>query len=832
MSYSIVLVNRWFPPHSGYGGIAMCNYYLSKALVKKGHRVTIVASRCTKEIPEIEEREGIAVHRIYHASPYWPTRLFLVGRFFRTANQLFYSFKVSQKLKKLERTIPIDCIEFAEVEGEGFFHLLRKKRHPVLVRCHTPIFILKKYYAPSEMPFSTAVIEWMEKYCICRADGITAPSGDMMRVILSVCSSKNSIKKVIPNSLDLKMFETARLTQDKTEYSKVDPEGKLTGKKIVLYVGRLERVKGIEVLKNAISKVCADVKNIHFVIIGEDRYYGEKQTQGQRMKQYFKNAGLEAQVTCVGFVDQETLLQWYRRADLAVVPSLIYESFSYTCAQAAAMGIPVVASRIGGIAETVEDQVTGILVKPDHGIELSEAIIRLASDAKMLKNMGVAGFERMSRLYDHNKVADDYLDFVTEVVSLKTEVRGRVDNETASRFKFAISMLDVPAYKLYGGKTFSQGIMKGFAEMKKPFESVIMASNQNGHLWKPFLDHRMKLTVIPTWEPAPLWKRAVKKLLRGFAREESVAKMIEKDSSIGAVLYPSPDIDRSICLPSIVVVHDLIYEYIDEFKTRHAKRKQYREAVTHADAIIAPADHTKKTIMETYGIEGNKIYVVPYGVDSGFFTRKSEDEVLPIRSKYKIHKPYLFYPAGFWPHKNHRKLFEAVAILKKKDQWPYQLVLSGSLEWKESAEKIKSGMRELGLSENVVILGEVLPRELPVLYSGAEAMIYPSIFEGFGLVLFEAMACQCLVLYSSATTLPEVAGNVGLPFDPNDAESISDAIWRMSQQGQGWKQKQRDLGLARAKSFTWEKTADAILEVVEQTSMKMNRAKTHRDYSL
>src|SRR5262249_53185833 len=115
----------------------------------------------------------------------------------------------------------------------------------------------------------------------------------------------------------------------------------------ILHVGRLDRGKGIEVLANAIPSVLAKVPSCRFVFIGDDCSDGKGSTWRKRLESQLAAAGVDKQVTFLGGLDQLELNAWYRKADIAVVPSLIYESFSYTCAQAAAAGLPVIASRIG-----------------------------------------------------------------------------------------------------------------------------------------------------------------------------------------------------------------------------------------------------------------------------------------------------------------------------------------------------------------------------------------------------------------------------------------------------------------------------------------------------
>lgn len=395
----IVLVNRYFPPHTGYGGISVYNSNLSQALTKLGHQVTVIASRWSREVPESEELAGVRIFRILAGHCSWAHRLPVIGKHARGLEQLFYSFRVASKLSELEKESKPDMIEFAEVEAEGFVYLLRKRRCPVIVRCHTPTFTLKNYFSKKEMPRDTSLVVRMEKSCIRRADLLTAPSHDMGRIIAEECGIEKERIKIIPNLLAPDQF-----SRGKKERSR---EVK------VLCVGRLERTKGVAMLEMAIPAILKKAPGLKFVMIGDDSLDENGISWAGRLKDHFKAEGIQAQVLILGGVDRETLMDWYERADMAVVPSLLYESFSYTCAQAMAAGIPVVASRIGGIPETLDQGRCGILIEPGQVPELTQAVLRLAEDPPMRERMGNAGFERAKNNFAPELIAERMLQMIT-----------------------------------------------------------------------------------------------------------------------------------------------------------------------------------------------------------------------------------------------------------------------------------------------------------------------------------------------------------------------------------------------------------------------------------
>jgi glycosyltransferase involved in cell wall biosynthesis len=402
----VVLVNRWYPPHTGYGGVAMYNYYLAHGLVRAGHRVTVIAARWSKAVPPLHDDHEVAVHRLLGLSLEWGRRLPILGRHTRALSLLIYSARVAWFLRKLQKRQRIDIVEFADIEAEGFIYVLFRRRCPVVVRCHTPSFVLRRYYRDSETPYSTTMTAAFEKTQIRRADALTVPSYDMAKTIARVCGLATERFSVIPNAVDIEMFNGSAAAKAAAP----DAGGGKGEKVLVLYVGRMERAKGVGVLAQAIPMVLEKRPHARFHFVGEARAYDQERNWQQHLESYFGHLGLESCVEFFGTVDQATLLSCYARAEIAVVPSLLYESFSYTCVQAMAAGVPVVASRIGGIPETVEDGVSGILTQPGNAEELADAICVLAADADLRSRLGAAGRLRAQQKFSTEMVVKKTLE--------------------------------------------------------------------------------------------------------------------------------------------------------------------------------------------------------------------------------------------------------------------------------------------------------------------------------------------------------------------------------------------------------------------------------------
>jgi glycosyltransferase involved in cell wall biosynthesis len=380
----------------------MYNYYLAHALVRLGHSVTVVSARVSADDLPREADGPVSIHRVrlpkYHR---WFRRVPLLSRYARALEQFVYCRRVADKLGELTAADCVDVVEFADVNAEGFLYLRKKDRRPVVVRCHTPTFVLRRFASPGSMEYDTRVTSWMETEGIRAADALTAPSGDMAHVIEASCGLPSGTVRVIPNALDVEMFHRDAQRTDSREADDL----------VVLHVGRLEAVKGIGVLLKAIPSILERVPRAQFVFVGAARSESQALTWTDRLR---KAGG--ARVKVLGFLDQSELLGWYLSADVVVVPTLNYESFSYTCAQAMAAGLPVVASRIGGIPQTIEDGTSGLLIEPGDSTRLADALVRLLKDPRLRDRLGRAAREKSHADFAADKVARQTMEVYSSLI--------------------------------------------------------------------------------------------------------------------------------------------------------------------------------------------------------------------------------------------------------------------------------------------------------------------------------------------------------------------------------------------------------------------------------
>ncbi len=268
-------------------------------------------------------------------------------------------------------------------------------------------------------------------------------------------------------------------------------------------------------------------------------------------------------------------------------------------------------------------------------------------------------------------------------------------------------------------------------------------------------------------------------------------------------------------LKTVVTVHDLSFELMPEyfrFPGRLYLRQYMRYSCQHATHLIAVSEATKHSLRDIYGIEEKRISVVPEGYDQTLFKVLNEKETEKVVTKYKLKEPYILNVGTIQPRKNIVRLIEAFSIMRKTTELPHTLVIVGKPGWKN--EDIYTAPARYGVTDAVRFLGHVPDNDLPSLFNRAEIFIYPSLYEGFGLPVIEAMACGTPVITSNVSSLPEAAGDAGVLVDPNNIEEMTSALINLAINPDK-RQSMVGRGLKWSRNFMWESAARRTLAVLE-----------------
>ena len=266
---------------------------------------------------------------------------------------------------------------------------------------------------------------------------------------------------------------------------------------------------------------------------------------------------------------------------------------------------------------------------------------------------------------------------------------------------------------------------------------------------------------------------------------------------------------------TVVSVHDVSFmEHPEWFSKRDqlVLRLGVSSSIKQASIVLTISNFSKSAIMTNYKASCNRIVSIPIGVDIERFTNPPQLSS-KLKKQYGITKPYILALGNLQPRKNIKRLIDAFHSSKQSIKEPLQLILAGKAQFK-SNEIIKQ-VERLGLKDDISFTGYVRDEDLPSLYGGANIFIYPSLYEGFGLPILEAMAAGVAVISSKTTAMPEVCGNAVHYINPTDSNDIANAIIKIAND-KVYRSRLVEKGLKRAVSYTWDKTALDTLKIYRQ----------------
>jgi glycosyltransferase involved in cell wall biosynthesis len=279
---------------------------------------------------------------------------------------------------------------------------------------------------------------------------------------------------------------------------------------------------------------------------------------------------------------------------------------------------------------------------------------------------------------------------------------------------------------------------------------------------------------------------------------------------------------KSSPCPSIGVVHDMS----PWFKARKIPlysnplvRLLLPHALRNLDRIITVSEWVKRELIEITGISESLIDVVVNGVDTeSFYPRPRNEESVILIQPFSFRRPYILYASRIeHPIKNHVNLIKAFGIFRERTKFPHRLVLAGVEA--RGARKVREAAVASPYRNDIFFTGHFPQKNLPELYSGADIVVIPSLYEGFGMSVLEAMASGVPVACARAGGLPETAEHAALYFDPLKPEDMADRMVTLTTNRELYREF-RALGLERARLFSWERCVDRTLEIIHEIAGK------------
>lgn len=375
------------------------------------------------------------------------------------------------------------------------------------------------------------------------------------------------------------------------------------------------------------------------------------------------------------------------------------------------------------------------------------------------------------------------------------------------------------AYPGTGVATYTQNLVENLLKIDKENEYVLFYSSLRKHGSQitrfDSVDPRRKsgMTIrnyrIPPILLESLWNR-----LHLLPIETFTGKL--------DVFHTSDWLEPPSRCPKVTTIHDLtVLKYPETFTARGghdivANQKRKLELVKkESKIIIAVSENTKQDIVDLLKISEERIRVVYEAADEIFGKQEARSKKQEVMKKYGISGKYILAVGTREPRKNLERVIEAYKLLLS--QYPdLSLVIAGKYGWGDEKLNIKNKQSLIPRNKKLKILGFVPKEDLVELYAGAEVFVYPSLYEGFGLPVLEAMASGCPVVTSNVSSLPEVAGDAGILVDPNNVEDIAQGIKKALEQREPLIKK----GLVQASKFSWEKTAQETLKIYYEVFRK------------
>jgi glycosyltransferase involved in cell wall biosynthesis len=402
--------------------------------------------------------------------------------------------------------------------------------------------------------------------------------------------------------------------------------------------------------------------------------------------------------------------------------------------------------------------------------------------------------------------------------------------------KIAINARIDPASGVGGVESVLIGLVKSLGQLTDGDEEYVLLTNARHPGWlDAYLGPNQKVVTEPSGDYAQDGKKkrgvvtAVRKEARRFYRRlhaEPAPYPTPRISngfieSLGCEVVHFPYQHFEVCaLPSIYNPHDLQHRHFPQFFTPEGwikKDVEYRSGCEMATTVVTASQWIKDDICRQYNVNALKIAVIPFAPPTQAYAPPAPGEDAATRAKFGLPDNFAFYPAMTWPHKNHLRLLEALAYLKKERGLAVPLVCTGNRGpfW----PKIEEAIQRLGLGAQVHFPGLVSREELQSIYRSCSFVIVPTLFEAASGPVFEAWNAGAAVACSNVTSLPQQVGDAALVFEPTDVQAIARAVQAL----QSDPKLRQDLiarGRRRLGDFTWDRTARAYRAVYRRAAMR------------
>lgn len=376
---------------------------------------------------------------------------------------------------------------------------------------------------------------------------------------------------------------------------------------------------------------------------------------------------------------------------------------------------------------------------------------------------------------------------ITSISAAKFSDIFRISQNRSNKVSKEI-VVDTSKFDEYGGITcLTKNIIEQMAQIKDEWRFTLLLGIKNNTILE--LTHLKNVRVVYVADSFGRMQKIILNLLNiptfGLVKDKLMQIICYGNVFLSehTNLFWDPVGGRSIndfSIPKVTTIHDTIEidkpELFDDETIDWIKERNF-SGLKNSHKIITVSEFTKKRVMDIYGIDSEKIRAIPIRFAKRVNLNSNATKIQNTLAKYQISsRNYLIFVSQYYPNKNHKRLIQAFSNFVKNNKiyGRLKLIIVGNMSG--SNGKIEKFTKQYGLENNIVFTGRVDDEELSVLLKNALCFVYPSLYEGFGMPLVEAMSCEIPVACSNVSSLPEVAGNAAMYFDPYDISDIEKAI--------------------------------------------------------
>jgi len=653
-----------------------------------------------------------------------------------------------------------------------------------------PVKTITTLYVWSDFDWRRNIIQRIDQHVIRTYDQITGHCEETSRRTIARGIPRERVKTLSCG------FEANRVELSAAErLARRRAMGVADDTRVLVNVARFYPEKAQDALLRSFVRIRAHRPDAHLWIAG----VGPLE---ESLRALSTSLGLDAAVSFLGFVRE--LPELLALADVQVHPAVI-EGVPLAICSGMAAGLPIVASAVGGLPEVLENGESGVLVPPGDETRFADAVLDLLARPEEAARLG------------HNArrfIENDYSlpAAVRRVEQTYDELMGRpVPAPARSALGAAPGIADAPmrvgvfvtwAGREAGGpETYEHCLVRALAALDGHNEYEIFCLSRSaaesfglsrGNVHFHVLSPGIRWISIPVSLPLALMRSRVD---------------LVHVTSVPPPLSPTD---------YVFTMHDISMFTHPEFyppAIRWRLKNLLIRGMERARVVLCISGTVRDLIAERFHIPADRLAVAYHGVGDGFRPMPGAAARTLVRDRYGIREPYMLFVGKLTARKNVVRILEAYHRFRREFRSELRLVLVGKRTWK--SEGIDETIARLALDGNVIRPGYVADPDLPALYSAAETFVFPSLDEGFGLPVLEAMACGTPVLTSQLSCLPEIAGDAALFVNPLSVDTIAEGMWRLATDAE-LREVLRERGIERARSFTWSEAARRTLAAYHQ----------------